>query len=115
MAITATLASGETVYAVQPDEWVETIARYQRDARNGNVWDMEPFPAGHEVFDAAVITEIEAGYVAQGYELPFGWTWHNVHSNRAHWGCRSIDVPLATAGGAVAWGVPFVNGKAMAH
>jgi hypothetical protein len=43
--------------------------------------------------DGAVLSDIERGYVAQGYCLPEGITWEMVHEARTKWkiygaGCR---------------------------
>ncbi len=63
------------------------------------------------------MTEIEAAYVAQGYELPAGYTWEHVHQARDDWGIREISVPVAVAacGNVCAWGVPMINGKFLTH
>jgi hypothetical protein len=58
------------------------------------------------------LTKVEQCYVEQGYRLPPGITWAMVHAARK---CidpvRDIDVPLASAGGCTAWGVPIIDGK----
>ncbi len=63
----------------------------------------------------AHISTIERGYLAQGYSLPAGWTWDHVATQRARWGVGAIYVPVASAGGAVAWGVPIVSGRFLKH
>ncbi len=61
------------------------------------------------------MTEIEQGYVAQGYELPIGYTWEHVAAAREEWRVPAMYVPVATGGGACTWGVPMVGGKFMTH
>ena len=39
-------------------------------------------------------------------KLPDGWTEERVEAERKRWGINPRFRPLATAGGAVAWGVP---------
>ena len=36
--------------------------------------------------------------------LPEGWSWPLVEAQRAKWGIAANMVPVASAGGAVAWG-----------
>ena len=65
---------------------------------------------------SALQSAIDAGYIAQGYNLPEGWTWDRVAARRAQWrSIRPIDVPVATAPGVVAWGVPIMNGAFLKH
>jgi hypothetical protein len=59
------------------------------------------------------MTVIEAAFVAQGYELPAGWTWERVDQVRERYDIRAYLVPLVCAGGVVAWGVPMAGGKAL--
>ena len=62
----------------------------------------------------AVLSEIERGYVAQGYCLPDGITWEMVHEARAKWGTPDFMVPVVVVPGVcVGWAVPRVNGKPM--
>jgi hypothetical protein len=61
------------------------------------------------------MTEIEQGYVDQGYTLPQGYTWAIVAARRAEWRIGEIYVPVATGGGACAWGVPMIDGKFLEH
>lgn len=61
------------------------------------------------------MTEIEQSYVAQGYELPAGWTWEHVATARAKYGVGAIYVPIAAAPGCVGWGVPMIDGKFLIH
>lgn len=57
-----------------------------------------------------LLTESESMYVTQGYELPEGVTWEQVHAERKrHPHIRAIDVPLARGPKCCAWGVPFTN------
>lgn len=57
----------------------------------------------------------ERMYVEQGYALPQGMTWNQVHDARQEHNLREIDVPLALAG-CIAWGVPFSwDGKYLQH
>lgn len=50
-------------------------------------------------------------YQEQGYELPDGWTAALVVSAQRHNDIPAQYMPLAVAGGAVAWGVPMVGGR----
>ena len=61
------------------------------------------------------MTEIEAGYVSQGYELPKGLTWNDVAMLREIHKTEAIYVPVALLHGFVAWGVPMIGGKFMTH
>ena len=54
-------------------------------------------------------------YEAQGYQLPEGFTRADVAVHRARWDLDPVFVPLASAGGAVAWGVPFIDGVPLKH
>jgi hypothetical protein len=57
-------------------------------------------------------TKVERHYVEQGYSLPAGITWAMVSAARSHISpVRDIDVPVATASGCTAWGVPIIDGK----
>ena len=38
------------------------------------------------------------------YELPKGWTWQRVREERSRWDVPPHFLPIASAGGAVAWG-----------
>ena len=38
------------------------------------------------------------------YTLPSDWEWCDIQTERERWGMMARRVPLATAGGAVAWG-----------
>lgn len=58
---------------------------------------------------------IEGLYVQQGYSLPAGWTWTRTAEHRAVYKTPASMVPLASAGGVVAWGVPIVNGRFLLH
>ena len=61
-------------------------------------------------------TEIEQGYVEQGYRLPDGMSWADVAEQRARWEIDPIFVPLARVPGAcIGWGVPIVNGRHLEH
>ena len=60
-------------------------------------------------------SEIEQGYIDQGYTLPEGMTWERVDELRARWGVNPLLVPEVVAGGCVGWGVPCVDGKPMRH
>jgi len=57
------------------------------------------------------MTAIESAFVAQGYSLPAGWTWERVRQVREQYDIRAYLVPVASAGGVVAWGVPMVDGR----
>ena len=61
------------------------------------------------------MTQIEIGYVAQGYELPDGWNWADVATQRTQYEIAGIYVPVASASGCVAWGVPMRDGKFLTH
>lgn len=65
------------------------------------------------------MTKIEQGYEAQGYELPAGWTWDEVHEHRARYEITDYLVPLPLAGGrrppCTCWGVPTINNKFLKH
>lgn len=50
-------------------------------------------------------------YAEQGYHLPDGLTWKDVQDHRQRWEIEPWMVPVAQAGGAIAWGVPFKDGK----
>lgn len=43
------------------------------------------------------MTEIELGYVRQGYQLPAGMTWEQVSEARAKYSIGEIYVPVGTA------------------
>ena len=60
-------------------------------------------------------TAIEQAYLDQGYLLPALLTWEQVAERRASWRIEPIYVPLAFAPGCLAWGVPFIDGKPLAH
>jgi hypothetical protein len=60
-------------------------------------------------------SEIEQGYIDQGYRLPEGLTWERVDALRQHWGVNSLLVPEVVASGCIGWGVPFVDGRPMRH
>jgi hypothetical protein len=57
------------------------------------------------------MTAIEAAFVARGYVLPEDWTWERVREARERYEIRAYLVPVASAAGVVAWGVPMVDGK----
>ena len=57
------------------------------------------------------MTKIEEGYIAQGYELPDGFTWERVGNARELFGISQICVPVACGPGVIAWGVPMRDGK----
>ncbi len=61
------------------------------------------------------MSEIEAGYVAQGYVLPEGFTWEIVAESRAKYDIGAIYVPVVAGHGCCAWGVPIVNGAFLKH
>ena len=61
-------------------------------------------------------TDIEIGYINQGYELPEAWSWDMVHTERARYDVGEIYVPLRTDHApCVAWGVPIINGAFLKH
>ena len=61
---------------------------------------------------STVPSDIERGYVEQGYRLPEGYTWEIVHQARERYGTPDFMVPVAIVPGKVtAWGVPWKNGK----
>jgi hypothetical protein len=60
-------------------------------------------------------TQIERGYVEQGYVLPEGMTWSKVAESRARSEILEILVPVARVSGVVGWGVPIINGKFLQH
>ncbi len=60
-------------------------------------------------------TDIEQGYVDQGYRLPEGLTWEQVAASRKRWGVNAVFVPLACGPGCVGRGVPFVDGRPLKH
>jgi hypothetical protein len=60
-------------------------------------------------------TDIEQGYIDQGYELPPGLTWDMVAERRARWGINPIFVPVAVVPGSVGWAVPHINGLPLKH
>jgi hypothetical protein len=60
-------------------------------------------------------TEIDQGYVDQGYRLPDGTTWERVDALRRRWGVNPLLVPEVVAGGCVGWGVPSKDGRPMKH
>ena len=60
-------------------------------------------------------TAIEQAYLDQGYVLLEPLTWEQVAERRARWQIDPIYVPVAIAPGCLAWGVPFVDGKPLAH
>jgi hypothetical protein len=61
------------------------------------------------------MTEIEAGYVAQGYRLPDDMTWERVAEQRARWDIGAIYVPVVSGPGCRGWGVPMIDGKFLTH
>ena len=62
----------------------------------------------------ATLSDIERGYVEQGYRLPEGYTWGIVHRMRERYGTPDFMVPVVVVPGKVAgWGVPWMNGKPM--
>lgn len=61
------------------------------------------------------MTEIEAGYVAQGYRLPEGHTWEAVAERRAQYDIGAIYVPVVSAHRCCGWGVPIINGAFLTH
>ncbi len=61
------------------------------------------------------MTQIERDYVAQGYKLPDGYTWEHVAAQRAEFKIAGIYVPVATGGGACAWGVPMRDGEFLTY
>ncbi len=61
------------------------------------------------------MTTIEQGYVAQGYELPAGYTWEGVAAYRRENAIGKIYVPVAVGGRCCAWGVPMKDGEFLSH
>lgn len=57
------------------------------------------------------MNEQDRHYLEQGYQLPDGMTWEAVEAHRQKWEIDTWMVPLAKGGGAIAWGVPFRDGK----
>lgn len=49
-------------------------------------------------------TPAQAGSRPSDIPLPSGWTWELVEAQRAKWGIADDMVPIASAGGCVAWG-----------
>ena len=61
------------------------------------------------------MTQIEQGYVIQGYELPDGWNWADVAIQRLQYEVADIYVPVACGPGVVALGAPMCDGKFLSH
>ena len=66
-----------------------------------------------------------AQYEAQGYALPAGLSVSDVEAYQVKWDIDPIFMPLVSvsfaaahgnsAAGVTAWGVPFIDGKPLAH
>jgi hypothetical protein len=61
------------------------------------------------------VTAIERGYVLQGWKVPNGWTTDRIALERAQYEVDEIYVPIASAHGIIAWGVPIIEGKPLRH
>ncbi len=61
------------------------------------------------------MTQIEAGYVAQGYELPPGCTWEMIARERVRYCINEMYVPVGRGPGCCAWGVPMIAGEFLSH
>lgn len=70
-------------------------------------------------------SDIERGYIEQGYQLPSGLTWEDVARSRARWDIAPQMVPVCVSAHAVpagvpanaviGWGVPIINGRYLRH
>ncbi|MCB0252145.1 MAG: hypothetical protein KDI55_00265 [Anaerolineae bacterium] len=56
-------------------------------------------------------TPIERAYVEQGYSLPNGMTWADVHAARSKHAIDNTLVPVAHGRGCTAWAIPFKTGS----
>lgn len=76
-------------------------------ANNARVRDVHIAFAGER---SDYIDTIKA-YESQGYVRPAGASYLTIATRHALLGIHPIFVPVAFAGGATAWGVPFLNGS----
>lgn len=70
---------------------------------------------GEPIQEVSMVAASIARYESQGYALPADMTVAEVEAHHALYGTDPIYVPLACAGGVVAYGVPMVAGRYLSH